>query len=157
MKVTVLSGATSANGQPSGAPPPFGTVGKALIRGKGVKTSTAEGFFEGTDDATVIVEATASGGTVACKVKMWGYCPWASGGTGNWFPMGIASSGTDADRGVLNNGAAIGVVVTNKLQFSDKVYGLSAFTAVYAEIVNGSISGTGTSVSVYLARTGDRS
>lgn len=151
MKVTLLSGATVTNGQPSGAPPPKGTVGVPLVRGKGVKTVSGDGFYEGTDDATVVVEGSSSGATTNVTVKLWGYVAFANGGSGQWVPMGTAASGLDADRGKLNNGTAIGTVVTNTIQFSDKVYGLGGFTAAYAEIVT--INGTGTAVSVYLVRS----
>ncbi len=122
-KYRLLNAATATNSAPSGdrAGIPIGGV---LDRG------------------TIAVKSTAGSGTMTVTLKLWGYVAPLEA----WVPLGTHA--TDATRGVLNQGVAIGEVVANSLEFAELVDGLSTFSRLYLEIT--AIGGTSTAVSAWL-------
>jgi hypothetical protein len=135
MFTTLLTGATATNGVPSGATAGVDIRKGAPGKGAGLRES---------DYATVLVYSTAGSGTMTCEVKLWGWSPRVT----KWFPLGAAT--TDADRGTINLGGAIGENSTDGITHSEIVQGLSTFTRVYAEIA--AIGGTNTAITVELER-----
>lgn len=136
----ILAAATATNGQPT-----LATDGKPL-RGP---TALIDANFGEADDAVVIVKGGAAAVVNTVTVRLWGYNP----AIPDWDPITVGYSAapgvvTDAMRGVLNAGSAIGEITADKLQHSERVFGLRNYTRIYAEIV--AIGGVGNAVDVWL-------
>lgn len=121
--VQLLSAATATNGAPSGA-----TAGFAIRRP--------------VDRALFQLKSTAGSGTMTVTIKFWVYCE----AMGEWAPLGTHA--TDATRGILNGGNAIGEVIADGLRHAEMVSGLMRVSRVYAEIT--AIGGTSTAVTAWL-------
>lgn len=133
MQIQLLTAATATNGAPTAATDGFELKGSFERAKPG-------------DDAIIFVHSTAGSGTMTVTLKLWGYSKVAA----EWAPLGVDS--TDADRGKLNDGNAIGEVIANSLEHSEIVQGLRHFDRVYLEVA--AIGGTATAVSAWLlART----
>jgi hypothetical protein len=118
--LTVLTGTTAANGTPSAA-----TDGVALWRTR----VNGEGLSRLTDRAVCLVDGAATATTAgSVTVKLWGYNPTAT----DWFPLGTST--TAANKGLLNEETALDETDSDKIQHSEIVQGLSAFTRIYAEL-----------------------
>lgn len=87
------------------------------------------------DDCEVLVENTAGTGSVTAVVRLWTYHI----ASGLVYPWGV---GADADKGKLNNGAAMGAVATDKLRHRERIPGPGLADGIAAQIV--SSTGTGT-------------
>lgn len=131
--VRLVESATAANGVPSGAPSatPAATVGFLL---------GSETLLQGS--CTVRIYETAGSGTMTLAyARLWGYSPTS----GKWSALG---TGTDADKGKLNNGGAFGETGTNELRHQEVIGYLHHLHGIYIEL--GTIGGTATALSVEL-------
>lgn len=118
--LTVLTGTTTTNNAPSAA-----TDGVRLWRNQ----VYGEGLHRNTDRAVVIVDGAATAATVgSVTVKLWGWNPTAA----DWFPLGTST--TAANKGVLNEETALEETDSDKIQHTEIVQGLTAFTRIYAEL-----------------------
>lgn len=131
--LVVLTGTTSTNGAPSAA-----TDGERLWRNQ----VNGAGLHRNTDRAAVIVDGAATASTTgSVTIKLWGYNPTAA----DWFPLGTST--TVANKGLLNEESALEETDTDKIQHTEIVQGLTAFTRIYAELTAASNIA---SLSVYL-------
>ena len=136
----ITNGTTGAgNGEPTAE-----THGVPLRATAGDYTNASSTFIKGQvagqgmpeylDEATILVEGvgTAAAANSIAYVKLWGWFRDAVG-TNKWFPLGTAA--TDAARGKLNNGTALGEVATGDdiIRHAERVRGLSECQRVYAE------------------------
>lgn len=140
MKLKILSAATATNSAPSG-----NSAGFPLRRGAAGQAQ-GEGLADDVDSAVLQVASTAGSGTMTVTLKLWGY----SSVTGGWHPFGTHA--TDATRGIINEGNAIGEVATDLLRHAEMVAGLTAFERIYLEVT--AIGGTATAVSAWLVARG---
>ena len=69
----------------------------------------------------------------------------ASAVTETWHPLG---TGTDAAKGIINGGVALGETGTNTIAHAEVVQGLRGLDRIYAEIT--AIGGTSTAISAWL-------
>lgn len=142
----LLTGAAAA------APPSAATDGFALKRGEN-PGKLFEGFdFTNLEDVICELWSTAGSGVMTAQVRLWGFSAEAS----KWLPIGVTpTGGTDTNRGLLNNGVAIGEFATpaDSLNFAQPIGAIKGFTRVAAEIV-GALGGVGTTISVLLKNVG---
>lgn len=136
--ICVLSGATAANGQPSGA-----SAGVPCYDTNVYSETSVGACYQSlpSRESTVLVASTAGSGTMTVTIRLWGY----NSATGEWFPLG---TGADASKGVINAGAAIGEVKTDKILHAEPLLMAGHFDRLYAEIT--AIGGTATAVDVWL-------
>ncbi len=92
-------------------------------------------------EAVLTVFNTAGTGTVTTTLRLWGYNATA----GKWAPLG---TGTDALKGTINAGVALGETGTDLLAHAEPVYLAGLFDRLYLQVV--AIGGTGTAISAYL-------
>lgn len=90
------------------------------------------GVFE---DCEVLVENVAGTGAVSATVRLWTY----HASTGLAYPWGV---GTDAAKGIINNGAACGATDTDKLRHRETIPGPGLADGIQAQIT--ASAGTGT-------------
>lgn len=128
--IQVLDAATAVNGVPSGAT--AGIAVQDLIAG----SSPTHGLIQ--------VASTAGSVTMTVTLKLWGYLA----ASGVWAPIG--TNATDANRGLLNGGAAIGELAApgDTLRHSEVITAPWAVDRLYLEIT--AIGGTGTAVSAWI-------
>lgn len=142
MPLRLLNGATATNTPPSAA-----TDGVPL-RGQTPGLASAE--WHGEDEGLLSVRSTAGSATMTVTIRLWGYVEFFLGGSSiaYWVPLGTGA--TDAVRGVINQGVAIGeqASLADALRHSEIVTGLSAFSRLAAEVV--AIGGTSTAVDCFL-------
>lgn len=129
---TVVNGTTGAGN----GPPTLITHGVPLRRNApgAVPQAGNQGFPDDVDEVGILVEgvgAAAAANSIAF-VKAWGWFDLAFGAN-KWFPLGSAA--TDAARGKLNDGNAIGEVVATDdfIRFSERIRGLGECSRVYTE------------------------
>lgn len=127
-----LDGAAGSSSPLSATPGPTGFYDLRLLA---PPTNRPLGDIGLDDDCEVLVENAAGTGTVTATVRLWLYYI----STGLAYPWGI---GADADKGKLNNGAAMGAVDTNKLRHRETVPGPGLADGIMAQVV--SSTGTGT-------------
>lgn len=118
----ILQGAAATNGAPSGL---VGFVRPTYV-----------------DQAVLLLKSTAGSGTMTVTCKLWGY----SIQTATWYPLGTGA--TAANKGLINEGNAIGETGTDVIAHAEPVSSLFAFERLYLEIT--SIGGTGTAIAAYL-------
>jgi hypothetical protein len=128
--IKLLEAATATNGVPSGAT--AGVNVSDLIR----TGSPTQGLIH--------VASTAGSVTMTVTLKLWGYLA----ASAVWTPIG--TSGTDANRGLLNGGTAIGELAApgDTLRHSEVINAPWAVDRVYIEIT--AIGGTATAVSAWI-------
>ncbi len=136
MKIQLLSAATATNGVPTAA---TATAGFPLA---GLAFTGLSHNVSGDNQSAIVLKSTAGSGTMTCTLKLWVY----SNAVAEWMPYGTDS--TDANKGLLNEGNAIGEVNSNSLIHAELVNGLHHFDYVYLEIT--AIGGTATAVDAYL-------
>ena len=128
--------------------PTLDTDGVALAYGR---NAGSEGFFKGkTDNLVLDYRATVSTGQTAALdgLKVWVFSRRHSAG-GTWAPLGPApAGGTNADRGKLNNGVALGEDGADQIEYTDLLSGLGAFERIYLQEINP--TGTGYARTAYL-------
>lgn len=132
MKLTLVSNGTTGGG--NGAPT-TATQGKPLRRAAEGQTA-GEGMPEDIDEVTILVEGVgAAAANSIAYVKLWGYFPEAVGASSGakWFPLGTAA--LDADRGKINNGAAIGEIAAanDRIYHAERIRGIADCSRIYAE------------------------
>ena len=131
-QVEVLASRTTTNSPPSGA---SAGVDMNLFR--------RSGDLPG--DVMAKIVSTAGSVTMTVGIRVWGY-----DGT-YWlpYPTGVIGTGTDATRGMLNSGVAIGeVTATDTIRYTEIIQYLPFFTRVYFEVT--SIGGTSTAVTGFI-------
>lgn len=111
--VKLLHNQATANSKPSGA-----TAG-ADITGIYPTRPLREG--------TIVIKGTGTD-TLLGTFRLWGY----SGDADDWFPLG---TGTDGDKGKLNEGAELGETSTDKIQHAEAVEFAGHFTRLYLELI----------------------
>jgi hypothetical protein len=145
MILRINSAVTAANGAPSGA-----TAGIALA-------------LLNADDATVLLQSVAGDAAAAHSVasaKLWLYYdgPVHNDQTdGSQEQVGVwAPAGTDAtaasEKGLLNEGAALGETGTDVIRHAERVFGLRDASRIYIEY--GAFAGANLAMSAYLVRRG---
>jgi hypothetical protein len=77
---------------------------------------------------TIVLRATDDGGAASATFRLWFKFP----GFAGWCPAG---KGTDADKGKLNDGAAIGEVTGSQLRHAELVQLTGHATRVYLELL----------------------
>jgi hypothetical protein len=120
------------------AVPTVVTEGKALALGKN-PGAPAQGFtvFDG---LALVYRATVNAGQTASMsfLRVWVWTRAHGGGgiadSGDWYPLAPAPvGGTDANRGKLNWGLALGEIATDKLHLTQVINGLGAFERIYLQ------------------------
>src|SRR3990167_1863205 len=104
-------------------------------------STTAAGVEIRGDRCLLMVKSTAGSATMSCTLRVWGY----SAVSKEWHPVG---TGTDALKGTINNGVALGETSTDTIAHAEVLYGLENFERVYLEVV--AISGTATAISAWV-------
>ena len=137
-EVVLLSGVQAVNNAPSGA-----TAGIPVHGPRGYADADSGVSFPSKPALKTVLMAkgVGSGGTVTMTLRLWGY----SEALAVWMPLG---TGTDADKGKLNAGAAIGEVGTDVALHAERIEDLGCFDRVYLEVT--AIGGTSTTVSAIL-------
>lgn len=127
--IELLATATATNGVPSGA-------------SAGLAVSTIEAALTRVPpELTLSVYSNAGSGSMSATLRLWFYDPVAA----DWFPAG---TGTDALKGVINAGAAIGETSADKIRHMEPVWFPWHVSRVYLEIV--AIAGTATALKANL-------
>lgn len=135
MNIKLLSGATATSAVPTAA-----TDGFSLRPDRSDSTQKlGAGTFS---DAVLFLKSTAGSGTMTVTVKLWVYNDFAAA----WAPLGTHA--TDATRGRINEGNAIGEVDTDSLRHTERVNALEHYDRVYAQVT--AIGGTATAVDLWL-------
>lgn len=137
--IKLLTAATATN-----SPPTAATDGVSRKH----RTDPSPNGIGEADLCTILVASTAGSGVMTVTLRLWGY----SDLTSSWHPIGANSTG--ANRGIINQGAAIPEIASDKIAHAELVQGLAAFSRFYAEVT--AIGGTSTAVSVWLVDTGVR-
>lgn len=135
IRVEILASATATSAVPSSA-----SDGVSL-RDLGLGDIPSEGIVQ--------IVSTAGSVTMTVGVRLWGYNE-VSAAVG-WIPLalGTIGTGTDATRGALNNGVAIGeVTAADTIRYQEVVSYLSLYSRIYCQVT--SIGGTATAVTGYL-------
>jgi len=107
----------------------------------GSVTLVADDF--GTDQNQTITETVVESGTFAVSGM-------SGAVSGRWFPLGTSS--TDADKGKLNEGNAMGETAADQISHSEPVLNLHHLDRVYLEIT--AIGGTATAIDAWLTGRG---
>lgn len=144
MQLQLLAAAIATNGVPT-----LATHGAAVQLQRSHTPATH-------DRMLVSVFSTAGSATMTVTIRLWGYASFTTPAgvtTSKWLPVWVNEPAqpdavTEAKRGVLNAGIAIGEIGTDTLEFSQEVSGLRHFTRLYAEVVT--IGGTNTAVDVWV-------
>lgn len=119
----VVNGSTGAgNGAPT-------TESQGVYIRRGHDASYDKGFADINQDVEILVEGATSGSGSIAFVRLWAWYPGAIAAN-KWFPLGI---GTDANKGKLNNTAALGETGTNIIRHAEVLGALRAFTKLYAQ------------------------
>ena len=107
------------------------------------------------DDSTIVIASTAGSGTMTVVARLWllleGYTSETDPTTlvQVWAPAG---TGTDADKGKLNDAVALGETSAEKITHVERLYGLRDAKRAYVQFL--SIGGTSPAVQAYLTRRG---
>jgi hypothetical protein len=94
------------------------------------------------DEALLLLRSTAGSGTMTCTGKLWGY----SRLTTEWHPLGTGAAA--ADKGLINDGYALGETDADLIQHSEIVKGIVGFDEALLELT--AIGGTSTAISAWL-------
>jgi len=132
--IEILASATATN-----SPPASATAGIAtdLIR---------QCFGSFPEVMSFVATSTAGSGTMTATFRLWGmFGTLAGASNGLWCPLG---AGTDALKGVLNDGTACGEVSTDLLRHAEPVTFPAHMSRLYVEIT--AIGGTATAVTCFL-------
>ena len=144
MKLTLLTGATATNGQPQ-----LATDGVDIRRG--AIPGGGEGFGDYINQAAVSIKSTAGSGTLTLMIRLWAYTP-----ENGWAPLGVSATGTDGDKGKLNNAVLMTNTATGSntplLAHSEPVSGLVGYTRLYAEVFT--ITGSSAAFTVTMSARG---
>jgi len=125
----LLATATATNSTPSGA-------------SAGLAVSVIEGALGAVPaDLTLVIYSNAGSATMSATCRLWFYDPAAA----DWFPAG---TGTDALKGVVNAGAALGETSADKIRHMEPVWFPWHSSRIYLEIT--AISGTATAIKAHL-------
>lgn len=134
----LVDGASAANGKPSEA---------AVFSAVGVEAPLLD--RKGPTYASIRIYNPAGTGVVTVDyARLWvGQADPTDPGdaAGKWFPAGV---GTDANKGKINNGAALGETSADKLRHSEVVVLPSHCDRLYAEL--GAITGSTVAINVDL-------
>jgi hypothetical protein len=123
---TVLSAVTATNSAPSGA-----TAGVSLQH------------MRYPNEVVCLVDSSAGSGTMTVTLKAWAYHP----STSKWYMLG--TDATPANKGLLNEGSAIGETAANTIAHAEIITGLRGFSRFYLEIT--AIGGTSTAIGAVIA------
>jgi hypothetical protein len=126
--VEILASATATNSPPSA--------------NAGVAVNALSLYGSVPQRGALVIASTAGSGTMTATFRLWGKLPVASG---IWVPLG---PGTDAAKGVINTGSAIGETGSDTLRHSEMVENLGMFERLYVEIT--AIGGTATAVTAWM-------
>lgn len=118
-QITLLSAVTATNSAPTAA-----TDGAALP-------------FN-CDYATLLLHSTAGSGTMTVTCKLWGYNTQQA----KWYPLG--TNATAANKGLINEGNAIGETGTDSIRHAELILGIRGFQRLYLEVTT--IGGTSTAI-----------
>jgi hypothetical protein len=120
--ICIFTGLAATNGQPSGAtagvPCYMSHANRSADTGACYNTNAAR-------EATLVVKGTGTG-TVTGTFRLWGYMTAAT----EWFPLG---TGADSTKGIINGGAAIGEVKSDKVLHAEPVLMAGHFDRLYLE------------------------
>lgn len=133
--IELLASATATNSAPASA-----TAGLSM--------DAVLGAFGGKipDDISLVVTSTAGSGTMTVTLRLWQkFGTLGSQANGTWCPAGV---GTDAGKGVLNAGSAIGEVSADLIRHCEPVFLSAHAQRLYVEIT--AIGGTNTAITVWL-------
>lgn len=121
--VCLFTGLTSANGQPA-----LATDGVPCYPDlNNLANDTGACFVNyGARDSSIVIKGSAAGGPIAFTGRMWGY----NAQLAEWVPMG---TGTDAAKGLINAGAAIGPVKTLKVLHGETLKYAGHYDRLYLE------------------------
>jgi len=158
MQVQILNGVTAANGQPSGA-----TAGMPLnksMRDMQFINPQLDGFFDNVDEADLVLKTAGGTSSNISYIRAWGYVELSKGAAGatsaprgteagDWFPLG---TGTGANKGKLNGGAALDESKTGIILHIEKVRGLRECSRFQLEI--GVVTGTPSTIDAWLVARG---
>ena len=130
-QVEVLASRTTTNSPPSGA-------------SAGVDMNLFRRLGDLPGDVMAKIVSTAGSVTMTVGIRVWGY-----DGT-YWlpYPTGVIGTGTDATRGMLNSGIAIGEAGADVIRYTEIIPYFPFFTRVYFEVT--SIGGTNTAVTGFV-------
>lgn len=144
--ICLLKGATATNSPPSAA-----TAGVAVHQDSRMAANTPDqalGFATGVVEKSIIFVTNSAGSdTVTTTLRLWGYLA----AMATWVPVG---TGTDADKGKLNAGAAIGESVTDGIRHAEPLLLAGHFDRLYVEVV--AIGGTATAIDVWITAGRDQ-
>ncbi len=98
--------------------------------------------FQDDEETSLILYSTAGSGTMTVTCKLWLFDLVAR----RWYPAGTHA--TDASKGLINEGNAMGETGTNSIRHTELVYGLRHYKRAYLEITT--IGGTNTAITAYL-------
>lgn len=130
-QVEVLASATATNSPPSGA-------------AAGVDMNLFRRFGDLPGDVMAKIVSTAGSAVMTVSIRVWGY----DGTRWTPYPIGVIGTGTDATRGMLNSGVAIGEAGADVLRYTEIIPYFPFFTRVYFEIT--AIGGTSTAVTGFI-------
>lgn len=136
MKIRLLNEATATNGAPSAATDGFS------LRGQAASAAGESNEPPWGSTAAIAINSTAGSGTMTGTFKLWVY----ANATAVWMPYG--TDATAANKGLLNEGNAIGETGTDTIRHTELVNGLWHYDRVYLEIT--AIGGTGPAFTAYL-------
>lgn len=110
--------------------------------GDGVAVSDLTSQFDPENECTLLCYTTAGAGVITCAyIRPRGLVleQVAAAGPNKWFPLG---TGTDADKGKLNELIAQGEVDANQLLHAERLFGILDYDRLGCEL--GAIAGDGT-------------
>ena len=123
--ICLVTGLAATNSPPSGA-----TAGVPCYRTKTNRSADTGACYNtrAARESTLVIKGTGTG-TVTGTFRLWGYVATPSS-TGAWYPMG---TGTDADKGKINAGTALGEVITDVVLHAEPVLYVGHFDRIYLE------------------------
>lgn len=133
--IELLASATATN-----SPPASATAGLSMDE---VKAAFGQVI---PDDISLVTTSTAGSGTMTVTLRLWQkFGTLGSQANGTWCPSGI---GTDATKGVLNGGSAIGEVSADLIRHCEPISLSAHAQRLYVEIT--AIGGSSTAITVWL-------
>lgn len=135
VRIEALASTTTTSAVPSSA-----TDGISLLD-IGLGDIPSEGIIN--------IVSTAGSVTMTVGIRVWGYNEISAAVGWSPVPLGVIGTGTDATRGSLNSGVAIGeVTAADTIRYSEVISYLSLYSRIYLQVT--SIGGTSTAVTGYL-------
>jgi hypothetical protein len=95
------------------------------------------------NDVVCLIHSTAGSGTMSMTVKAHGYHP----STSRWYPLG--TDATAANKGLLNEGNAMGETAANAISHAEIISGLRGFSRFALEITGS--TGADTAITAVIA------